>query len=91
MAPFLFDLQAACTAYGVHTETRKCCSGCCCGDARKLNQAQLAGACDRFGAPLDLEFAENLAIVSFDRVQGEEEPLSDFMIRESVSNKAKDF
>jgi hypothetical protein len=29
----------------------------------ELREAKLAGACDRFGAPLDLEFAEDLAIV----------------------------
>ena len=58
---------------------------------RKLGQAELARACDRLSTPLDLEFAEDLAIVSFDRVQGEEQPLSDFMIREPFSNKAKDF
>ena len=37
-----------------------------------LGQAELAGAGDSFGAPLDLEFAEDLPIVSFYRVQGEE-------------------
>ena len=37
-----------------------------------LGQAELAGARDSFGAPLDLEFAEDLPIVSFHRVQGEE-------------------
>ena len=54
-------------------------------------QTQLAGACDGFGAPLDLELAEDLAIVSFHRVQCEEEPFADLVIRESLSNEAKDF
>ena len=56
-----------------------------------LRQAELTGARNSFGAPLDLEFAKDPPIVAFDRVQGEEQPLSDFMIREPFSNKAKDF
>ena len=46
-----------------------------------LRQTQLAGARDSFGAPLDLEFAKDLPIVSLDRVQGEEEPLANLVIR----------
>jgi hypothetical protein len=37
-----------------------------------LRETQLAGTRDSFGAPLDLEFAKDLAVVSFHRVQGEE-------------------
>ena len=36
-----------------------------------LQQAQLAGPCHRFSAPLDLEFVKDFPIVSFHRVQGE--------------------
>ena len=57
----------------------------------RLQQAQLAGACDRFGAPLDLEFAKDFPIVSFHRVQGEEQPLAHFLIRESLRNEVEDF
>jgi len=70
---------------------------CCHGDTKVLfgvlflRQTQLAGARDSFGAPLDLEFAEDLPIVSFHRVQGEEEPLSNFVIRESLTYEAEDF
>ena len=39
----------------------------------RLQQAQLAGTRDRFGTALDLEFAKDFPIVSFHRVQGEEE------------------
>ncbi len=42
----------------------------------RLQQTQLAGTCDRFGAPLDLEFAKDFLIVFFHRVQGEEKPLA---------------
>ena len=46
---------------------------------------QLAGAGHRFGAPLDLEFAEDFPVVPFHRVQGEEEPLADLVVRESLA------
>ena len=57
----------------------------------RLQQTQLAGTCDRFGAPLDLEFAKDFPIVSFHRVQGEEKPLANLLIRESLSNEVEDF
>ncbi len=66
---------------------------CCHGDTKVLfgvlflRQTQLAGARDSFGAPLDLEFAKDLPIVSLDRVQGEEEPLANLVIGESLSNE----
>ena len=53
----------------------------------RLQQAQLAGTGDRFGAPLDLEFAEDFPIVPFHRVQGEEQPLADLAIRESLGQE----
>jgi len=31
----------------------------------RLQQTQLAGTCDRFGAPLDVEFAKDVPIVPF--------------------------
>src|SRR3954451_12139326 len=49
---------------GRNREIRKKCLGECCGRTEKLryprvrarlHQTQRAGACDRFGAPLDLE------------------------------------
>ncbi len=45
-----------------------------CADnlAFRLQQAQLAGTRDRFGAPLDLEFVKDISIVSFHRIQGQE-------------------
>src|SRR5713226_2629190 len=57
----------------------------------RLQQTQLAGTCDRFGAPLDLEFAKDFPIVSFHRVQGEEKPLAHLMIGESGSHEVEDF
>ncbi len=57
----------------------------------RLQQTQLAGTCDRFGAPLDLEFVKDFPIVSFHRVQGEEQPLANLMIRESLSNEVEYF
>ena len=56
-----------------------------------LCQTQLAGACDSFGAPLDLELAKDLAIVSFHRVKGKEEPLANLVIGESFSDEPEDF
>src|SRR6266566_2961775 len=57
----------------------------------RLQQTQLAGTCDRFGAPLDLEFVKDFPIVSFHRVQGEEQPLAHLLIREALSHEVKDF
>src|SRR5438309_9478047 len=57
----------------------------------RLHQTQLAGTCDRFGAPLDLEFAKDSPIVSFHRAQGEEQPLANLLIRESGSHEVEDF
>lgn len=54
-----------------------------------LQQTQLAGTCDRFGAPLNLELAKDFPIVPFHRVQGEEKPLTHFLIRESLSHEAE--
>ncbi len=61
------------------------------GERVQLRKTELPGACHSFGAPLDLEFAEDLPIVSFHRVQGEEEPLSNFVVRESFINEAEHF
>src|SRR2546425_12110617 len=57
----------------------------------KLQQTQLAGTCDRFGAPLDLEFAKDFPIVSFHRIQGQEKPLAHLLIGESGSHEVEDF
>ncbi len=57
----------------------------------QLQQTQLAGTCDRLGAPLDLEFAKDFPIVSFHRVQGEEKPLANLMVRASLSNEVEHF
>ena len=38
----------------------------------RLQQAQLARLGDRFRAALDLEFVEDVAVVSFDRIQRQE-------------------
>ena len=47
-----------------------------------LQQAQLVGAGDGFGAALHLEFVEDPAVVPFDGVQGQEKPLADLPVRE---------
>ena len=57
----------------------------------RLHQTQLAGTCDRFGAPLNLEFAKDIPIVPFHRTQGEEQPLAHFLIGESGSHEVEDF
>lgn len=55
---------------------------------RGLQQAQLTGAGDGLGAPLDHELAEDHAVVSFDRIHGEEESLADFTVREPLGDEA---
>ena len=52
-----------------------------------LQQTQFAGAGDGFGAALNLQFVKNFAVMPFDRVQGEEKPLADLSIRESLGNE----
>ncbi len=54
-------------------------------------QTQLAGTGYSFGAPLDLQFAKDIPIVPFDRVQGEEKPLANLTIRESLGNELQYF
>jgi hypothetical protein len=46
-----------------------------------LQQTQFAGTRDGFGAALNLQFVKNLAVVPFDRIQGQEKPLADLSIR----------
>ena len=53
-----------------------------------LEQTQLAGACYCFGAPLNLEFIKDDPTVPFDRAQGEEQPLANLTIRESLGNES---
>jgi hypothetical protein len=53
----------------------------------RLEQAQLTGAGNGFRAPLYLQFVENPAVVAFDRVQGEKEPLANLLIRKSLGNE----
>ena len=52
-----------------------------------LQQTQFAGAGDGFGAALNLQFVKNFSVMPFDRVQGEEKPLADLTIRESLGNE----
>ena len=56
---------------------------------RELNseQSKLARARERFDAIADLELAEDLPIMPFDRVQGRETPLANLTIRESLGNE----
>jgi hypothetical protein len=57
----------------------------------RLEQTQLAGTCDRFGAPLNLEFAKDFLIVPLHCVQGEEQSLANLTIRETLANQMEDF
>ena len=56
-----------------------------------LQQAQLAGARYCFGAPPDLEFAKDVAVVSFDGNDGEEEALADLAVREPLGDESQYF
>ena len=55
----------------------------------RLQQAQLAGARYRFGAPPNLEFAKDVPVVSFDSNDGEEKPLANLSIRESLGDESQ--
>ena len=56
-----------------------------------LQQAEVAGTGDGLGAPLDIQLAENHAVVPLDRAQGEVEPLANLVIREPLGDEAQDF
>ena len=53
----------------------------------RLQQAQLPGAGDSLGAPLNLQLVEDSAVMPLDGIQGEEKPLSDLVVRESLGNQ----
>ena len=53
----------------------------------RLQQSHLAGTCDRFSAPLNLEFAKDFLDVPFHRVPGEEEALANLTVREPLGNE----
>lgn len=48
-------------------------------------------SCNRFGAPLDLKFTKDVPVVSFDGIQGQEEPLTNLMIRQALRHEAENF
>ena len=57
----------------------------------RLEQSQLAGADDGFGAVLDLQFVENPLVVSLDRAERQVQPLADFGVGKSLCDEAQDF
>ena len=72
---------------------------CCRGDTKGVLQSiegfakktQLAGAGDRFSTPLNLQLAEDAAVMPFDGIQGEKEPLTNLTIREPLGNQLENF
>ena len=56
-----------------------------------LEQTQLAGADDGFGAVLDLQFVENPQVMSLDRAERQIQPLADFCVGKSLGDEAQDF
>ena len=56
-----------------------------------LQQIQLAGACNGFGAPLDLQLVKNFLIMPFDRIQGEVKPRANFAVRETLDDEPEHF
>ena len=56
-----------------------------------LQQGELAGTSYRFSAPPNLELAKDVPVVPFDGNDGEEKPLADFSVRESLGNELQDF
>ncbi len=53
----------------------------------KLEQTQLAGADDGFGAVLNLEFIENPLVVPLDRAERQIQPLADFGVGKSLCDE----
>ena len=99
----LLNVQGVYLQYGLNVQILKYCLGYCFGlmgrlravlDTKfarrltlRLHQPQFAGTCYGFGAPLDLQFAKDNPIVSFNSTQGEEKPLANLTIRESLGNE----
>jgi hypothetical protein len=64
----------------------------CAGERTSgLQQAKLAGARYRFGAPSNLELTKDVPVVPFDGNQGEEKPLANLSIREPLGDESQDF
>ena len=53
----------------------------------RLQQIQLTGTGYSFGATLYLKFAVDFLIMPFNRIQGQEKPLANLTIRESLGNE----
>ena len=84
--------EEQCSSVGLLNRLQAVLESACVGTLTcRLQQTQLAGPCDRFSAPLDLEFVKDFPIVSFHRVQGEEQPLAHLLIRESLRHEVEDF
>ena len=54
----------------------------------RLQQTQLTGTRNCFGAPLDLQLVKDISIVPFDSSQSEEKPLANLTIRESLGDES---
>ena len=84
--------EEQCSSVGLLNRLQAVLESACVGTLTcRLQQTQLAGPCDRFGAPLDLEFVKDFPIVSFHRVQCEEKPLAHLLIGESLGHEVEDF
>ena len=84
--------EEQCSSVGLLNRLRAVLESECVGTLTcRLQQTQLAGTCDRFGAPLDLEFVKDFPIVSFHCVQVEEQPLTHLLIGEALSHEVEDF
>ena len=57
----------------------------------RLEQTQLTGARNGFGASLHLEFGEDNLVVPFNRAQGEEKPRANLAIGKSLGNEVEYF
>ena len=54
-----------------------------------LEQPHLPGAGDGLGAPFHVELLEDAAVVALDRVQGQEEPRADLLVRKALGDQAQ--
>ena len=64
--------------------------GIFCGECPSgSQQAQLTGAGNGFCAAADLELAEDVAVVAFDRVEGDVKRLADLAVGEALGDQGK--
>ena len=81
------NAQVVYQQHGVAVQTLKCCLGVSFLRLLRREDIESSGFVDRLGATLHAEFVVDSAVMSLDRIQGEEKPLANLAIRESLGNE----